>query len=152
VRIEPWRALDVVVRGLRRTAPPPGDIVLVHGDYKPGNALIDGNRIHAILDWETAHLGDPLEDLGWMVNPARKAEQQIAGVWERAQIVEEYSRQTGREVNEDDLRWWIVFACWRLAITNLAGQHAFALELSDRISQTPTWLFRRMFALIEEAG
>ena len=45
--------------------------VLVHADFKPGNILLDGDRITALLDWELAHLGDPLEDLGWVTQPLR---------------------------------------------------------------------------------
>jgi len=40
-------------------------IVIVHGDYRSGNYLYDENAIVAMLDWEMAHLGDPMEDLGW---------------------------------------------------------------------------------------
>lgn len=42
--------------------------VLVHGDFGPQNMLIDpanGGRLVALLDWEFAHLGRPVEDLAW---------------------------------------------------------------------------------------
>ena len=42
----------------------------MHGDYRTGNFLFDGEgNIRAILDWEMAHLGDPLEDLAWALDP-----------------------------------------------------------------------------------
>jgi aminoglycoside phosphotransferase (APT) family kinase protein len=152
VRLEPLPEMVLAEAWLRRNAPASGDVVLVHGDYKPGNALIADDRITAVLDWETAHLGDPLEDLGWMTNPARRHEQQIAGEWERQQMVSEYARLTGRDVAEADLRWWNIFSCWRLSVTNLAQVRGFIEQRSDRVNQTPTWLFRRMFQLIEEAS
>ena len=40
--------------------------MLVHGDYRTGNYLADESGVTAILDWEGAHLGDPVEDLGWV--------------------------------------------------------------------------------------
>ena len=39
---------------------------MVHGDYRIGNFLELDGRISAILDWELVHLGDPMEDLGWI--------------------------------------------------------------------------------------
>ncbi|MBV6756703.1 phosphotransferase family protein [Rhodococcus opacus] len=150
VRLEPLPEMVLTEKWLRAHAPRTRDIVLVHGDYKPGNALVEGRGLTAMLDWETAHLGDPLEDLGWITNPVRKREQQIAGEWERAQIIAAYQRSTGREINEADLLWWNIFCTWRLSVTTLVGLHGFVAGTSDRISQTPTWLFRRMFQLIEE--
>ncbi|MFG2011568.1 phosphotransferase family protein [Micromonospora sp. NPDC048868] len=46
--------------------PRAGD-TLVHGDYGPNNVLLDPGRleISGVLDWEWAHVGDPLEDLAW---------------------------------------------------------------------------------------
>lgn len=50
---------------LRRNVPePPERPVLVQGDTGPGNFLYEGDRVSAILDWECAHVGDPVEDLG----------------------------------------------------------------------------------------
>jgi aminoglycoside phosphotransferase (APT) family kinase protein len=40
--------------------------VLCHGDAGPGNFLFEGERVTALLDWEFAHLGDPLDDLAWV--------------------------------------------------------------------------------------
>ena len=46
--------------GLEGTGP-----VLVHGDFGPQNVLIQDDRITALLDWEFAHIGQPVEDLAW---------------------------------------------------------------------------------------
>ncbi len=149
VRIEPHPELDYVLAWMRRAAPEAEAIVLVHGDFKPGNALIAGERISAKLDWETAHLGDPLEDLGWVTNPVRKREHQIAGAWERAQIVAAYRELTGRRVDEAALRWWNVFSIWKLAIIQLTAVSEFVAGRYDRVFQAPTWLYRPMFQLME---
>ena len=152
VRLEPHPELDYVLAWLRLNAPQADVIVLVHGDFKPGNALIAGDHISAKLDWETAHLGDPLEDLGWVTNPVRKREHQIASVWEREQIVAAYSRHTGRQVNETALRWWNVFSCWKLAVIQLTAVSEFVAGRYDRVFQTPTWLYRPMFQLMEKSA
>ena len=149
VRLEPHPELDYVLAWMRQGAPAAEAIVLVHGDFKPGNALIAGEQISAKLDWETAHLGDPLEDLGWVTNPVRRREHQIAGAWERAQIVAAYSELTGRRVDPAGLRWWNVFSCWKLAVIQLTAVGEFVAGRYDRVFQTPSWLYRPMFQMME---
>ncbi|HYF17280.1 MAG TPA: phosphotransferase family protein [Ramlibacter sp.] len=152
VKLEPHPELDFVLAWMRRSAPEAEAIVLVHGDFKPGNALLDGGRISAKLDWETAHLGDPLEDLGWVTNPVRKREHQIPGDWEREQIVAAYRQRTGRRVDEAALRWWNVFSIWKLAVIQLTAVNEFVAGRYDRVFQTPTWLYRPMFQLMERSA
>ncbi len=151
VQLEPHPELDYVLAWMRRAAPQAQAIVLVHGDFKPGNALIEGTRITAKLDWETAHLGDPLEDLGWITNPVRRREHQIPGHWERAQIVEAYTRLTGRAVGDAALTWWNVFSCWKLAVIQLTAVNEFVSGRYNRVFQTPSWLFRPMLQMMERA-
>lgn len=151
-QLEPHPELDYVLAWLKRRAPQAEAIVLVHGDFKPGNALIEGDRITAKLDWETAHLGDPLEDLGWVTNPVRKREHQIPGHWERAQIVDTYRRLTGRSAPEADLLWWNVFSCWKLSVIQLTAVAEFVAGRYNRVFQTPSWLYRPMFQMMEAAS
>jgi aminoglycoside phosphotransferase (APT) family kinase protein len=149
VQLEPHPELDHALAWMQRHAPSAEAIVLVHGDFKPGNALIEGDRISAKLDWETAHLGDPLEDLGWVTNPVRKREHQIAGAWEQEHIVAAYRALTGRQVDPAALRWWNVFSIWKLAVIQLTAVHEFVAGRYDRVFQTPSWLYRPMFKLME---
>jgi aminoglycoside phosphotransferase (APT) family kinase protein len=151
VRLEPHPELDLILSWLQQEAPITETIALVHGDFKPGNALIEGQRISAKLDWETAHLGDPLEDLGWVTNPVRKREHQIPGHWERRQIVDAYQALTGRTVSQSDLSWWNVLACWKLAVIQLTAVHEFVAGRYNRVFQTPSWLYRPMFQMMEAA-
>ncbi len=108
VQREPLPELEVVSEWLRASAPVASTTVLVHGDFKPGNALVRGDHLGVVLDWETAHLGDPLEDLGWITNPVRSREHQIPGAWEREDITARWSAATGHPVDERALRWWNV--------------------------------------------
>jgi aminoglycoside phosphotransferase (APT) family kinase protein len=151
VQLEPHPELDLVLAWLKAKAPSTEAIALVHGDFKPGNALIEGVQITAKLDWETAHLGDPLEDLGWVTNPVRKREHQIPGHWERSQIVEAYQALTGRTVRGADLSWWNVLACWKLAVIQLTAVNEFVGGRYNRVFQTPAWLYRPMFQMMEAA-
>jgi aminoglycoside phosphotransferase (APT) family kinase protein len=149
VQLEPVPELDLVLRWLRERARPARSTVLVHGDFKPGNALLLDDRVSAMLDWETAHLGDPLEDLGWVTNPVRRREHQIPGRWERVEIVEAYTAATGVVVDDDELTWWNVFSCWKLAVIVLTGVHEFVAGRFDRVHHSPTWLVRAMLKMME---
>lgn len=62
---EPHPALEWGLRWLLDH--PPGELppVVVHGDFRIGNLLVDGEGLVVVLDWEFAHLGDPREDLAW---------------------------------------------------------------------------------------
>ena len=51
---------------LKANAPAPLDTVLVHGDFRLGNLMVDETGLVAVLDWELAHLGDPREDIAWI--------------------------------------------------------------------------------------
>jgi aminoglycoside phosphotransferase (APT) family kinase protein len=66
--INPHPVFELAFRWLREQKPArraDRALVLVHGDYRMGNVLFDRTGVRAVLDWEGAHLGDPMEDLGW---------------------------------------------------------------------------------------
>jgi aminoglycoside phosphotransferase (APT) family kinase protein len=58
--------IDLAFRWLDDNLPDPdGPVVLAHGDAGPGNFLFEDGRLTALIDWELAHLGDPMDDLAW---------------------------------------------------------------------------------------
>lgn len=63
---QPHPAFELAVRWLRDNRPPAVPARIVHGDFRNGNFIVGPDGIRAVLDWELAHLGDPLEDLGWL--------------------------------------------------------------------------------------
>lgn len=148
VQREPLPEMEVVLAWLRARAPEAQATVLVHGDFKPGNALVQGDHLAVVLDWETAHLGDPLEDLGWITNPVRQREHQIPGVWERAQIAAFWSERTGFHVDDVELRWWNIFANFKLAVIGLTGVAEFIDGKMDRPYNAPISLCRIMYDLM----
>lgn len=102
------------IRWLRRNLPPPPDkLCLVHGDYRTGNFLCtpDG-EITAILDWEMAHIGDPLEDLAWSLDPAW-AWQDVGLAGHLAPIREAigyWQEASGMTADPKALHWWRIFS------------------------------------------
>jgi aminoglycoside phosphotransferase (APT) family kinase protein len=149
VQTEPEPELTYVIAWLRDNTPTSCATTLVHGDFKPGNVLIDGDRVTAVLDWETAHLGDPHEDLGWVTNPLRAGEHRIPDAWEPSDLLHRWSAATGREVDAAALRWWQVLANLKLSVIVLTGMHAFGEGRLDRIHQSPVAIHR---LLIHQIG
>jgi aminoglycoside phosphotransferase (APT) family kinase protein len=149
VQLEPEPELTFVLAWLRANAPSNDVTALVHGDFKPGNLLLDGDHVSAVLDWETAHLGDPHEDLGWVTNPLRAGEHRIAGAWEPQDLLDRWSRATGLEVNPDAVQWWQVLANVKLSVIVLTGSRAFVEGRLDRIHQSPVLIYR---LLLDQIG
>lgn len=122
---EAYPEIDLAVTWLRERAPLAPERVLVHGDFKPGNVLLDGPAITALLDWELAHIGDPMEDIGWMTQPLRHREQFIARKWERNEILRTYEKETGRTVDEYSVAWWNTFATFRTSVMQVSGLRSY---------------------------
>ncbi len=97
---------------------------IVHGDYRLGNMLIEGGRICAILDWELCTLGDPLADLGYLLNnwilPGEDDLSNLptlAGNFpSRADLCDRYEKATGRDLSQ--INYYRAFSHWRLAAIN----------------------------------
>jgi aminoglycoside phosphotransferase (APT) family kinase protein len=116
-----------LARWLRSRLPATGEAVIVHGDYRLGNVMLerDAPRVLALLDWELATLGDPLADLGYLVATYSETASQPtalelspatrrAGFPSRAELVERYRERSGRGVA--GLAWYEVLALWKAAV------------------------------------
>jgi aminoglycoside phosphotransferase (APT) family kinase protein len=101
-------AFELVLRRLELIRPEPRPQTIVHGDFRLGNMLIDEHGIAAILDWELVHLGDPLEDLGYLCVPAWRfgGRAPVAGVGEYATLLDAYRMAGGGEVELGEILWW----------------------------------------------
>lgn len=124
-QLEAWPEIEYAIAVLAERAPRSAHTVLVHADFKPGNVLLDGGRITALLDWELAHLGDPLEDLGWVTQPLRAGEHTIEGAWEAGDLISHYERITGTTVDRDALSWWVAYSAFKTAVMQVSGLRAF---------------------------
>ena len=112
--LHPNPVAEAAVRWLRRHPPPPAQkLSLVHGDYRTGNFLYtpDGD-IKAILDWEMAHIGDPLEDLAWSMDPLWSwPDPHLAGrLLPHREAIAVWEEASGLKAEPAALRWWQVFA------------------------------------------
>ena len=96
----PRPVFELALRWLRGHDPgPPDQITLVHGDFRHGNLIIGPDGLRAVLDWELAHLGDAMEDLGWVcVNSWRFGEidEPVGGFGSREELFAGYQAARGR--------------------------------------------------------
>lgn len=128
--LEPQPVLRAAFRRLRRELPPPAQrIVLVHADYRTGNFLFDeSGEIRAFLDWEMAHLGDPMEDVAWAcIRPWRWAgDERIGGIMTRADFFRAYESATGLTIDEQSIWFWELLGNVKLAAIFLTGARSFS--------------------------
>jgi aminoglycoside phosphotransferase (APT) family kinase protein len=127
----PQPIVRAAMRRLRRNPPPPAEkISVVHGDYRSGNFLHDGHgRILAVLDWEMAHLGDPLEDLAWCFDPLWNHfdDGRVAGTIPEAEAIAIWERESGLHVDRAQLAWWKLFSAVKgCAIWTTSGKEFVA--------------------------
>ena len=114
----PQPMLELVRRWLIDHRPPSVEPVVVHGDFRLGNLIVGDDGLRAVIDWELAHLGDPMEDLGWLCVKAWRFGQQppVAGLGQYAELFDAYTGAGGGEVDADAVRWWEVLGTWKWAV------------------------------------
>lgn len=119
--------LELTSRWLAANRPPAtaGGHRVVHGDFRLGNLLVDDTGLRAVLDWELAHLGDPLEDLGWsMIRAWRFDAVRPPGVFpDREPWIGAYEAAAGLAVDRAALAWWEIAATFRWAVICLVQAH-----------------------------
>ncbi|SNR91112.1 Predicted kinase, aminoglycoside phosphotransferase (APT) family [Haloechinothrix alba] len=150
--LEPQPVLRWALRWLCDHIPPPPDrLTLVHGDFRPANVLVNHGHVEVLLDWELAHLGDPLDDVGWYSAPLYRSEHFIPGVWEQRDFLCRYVEHTGFEVDPEALRFWQTLTIFRLAVIALQGVRIFCEGESDRpAGPLPKVLTEQLVAVLTE--
>jgi aminoglycoside phosphotransferase (APT) family kinase protein len=110
----PQPIVRACIRRLRANPPPPAQkLSVVHGDYRTGNFMHDGaGKVVALLDWEMAHIGDPLEDLGWAMEPlwCYGETDRVSGMLPKAEAIAIWEKASGLTVDPAALAWWDLFA------------------------------------------
>ncbi|GAC1592655.1 MAG: phosphotransferase family protein [Candidatus Velthaea sp.] len=120
---------DEFIAWLRAHQPRSGAVALVHNDYKLDNVLVaadDPARMVAILDWDMCTRGDPLTDLGYLLDYWGQADDDPAwlaaaamptwrpGFMRRSEVAERYARATGFAI--DDVHWYMMLSLFRTIV------------------------------------
>jgi len=136
---EPHPAFELAFRWLRERLPECPEPTLVHGDYRIGNVIFGPEGLRAVLDWELAHVGDPVEDLGFIcVRSWRFGNDHLpcGGIGTREALWEAYETAGGRAVNRETARWWEVFGNVKWGVICIS-QAATALNEVTRKALSP---------------
>ena len=137
----PRPVLEWGLRHLERDAPPPGEIVLNHNDFRTGNYMVHEGRVSAVLDWEFAAWGDPHADLGWLCAPCWRfgaLAQEAGGVGPRSALYGAYEEASGRRVDPERVRWWELAATvrWAVIAADQAARHLSGRENNLELALT----------------
>ena len=116
---------------LERNAPRHADrIALCHGDVGPGNFLHAEGRVSALLDWEFAHLGDPLDDLGWLCFRGHHLHDGIGDL--DAQLAR-WSQRTGLPADRRRIAWYRALVMLRMLVSCQAALDSGAASLDRTV-------------------
>lgn len=135
IELDHWEAVldrdeaivEPIVRGairwLRANPPPePAHPSIVHGDYRTGNFLfVPDGSISAVLDWEMCHIGDPLEDVAWALDPMWSMDRYFPldeglAHWEDA---------SGMTADREALDWWRLFTAVKTSALWTTSEKSF---------------------------
>jgi len=106
---------------------------LVHGDFRHGNLLISPDGVEAALDWELTHIGDPLEDIGWICTNSWRfgvQEKVVGGFGELSDLLAGYEAAGGGHVSEEEARTWIVYGSLKWGIMCMSMYQGFVRDHS----------------------
>jgi aminoglycoside phosphotransferase (APT) family kinase protein len=115
----PRPVFDLAFRWLREHLPPAAPAALVHGDYRHGTLIVGAQGVQAVLDWELAHIGDPVEDLAWLCIPPWRfgeLDQPVGGFGKREELLEAYESASGLSIDPTRLEWWDVLGSLRWGV------------------------------------
>lgn len=143
-RMEPYPVMVAAFIWLKRHTPIAGRISIVHGDFRFGNFLYQGDRINAMLDWEMTHLGDPVEDIAW----AYRSLWSPAAFLSLEEFVRRYTELGGMAVDPGNLLFYRLLGEVKHSIISLTGARSFIdgrsrnLFLADRAATVPSYLMQ----------
>lgn len=104
---------------------------LVHGDFRHGNILISPAGVEAALDWELVHIGDPLEDIGWICTNSWRfgvAEKVVGGFGDLSALLAGYEAAGGGAIDVDEVRTWIVYGSLKWGVMCMSMYQGFKLD------------------------
>jgi aminoglycoside phosphotransferase (APT) family kinase protein len=132
-------AFELGLRWLERHRPPERPPTVVHGDFRTGNLIVDESGVVAVLDWELAHLGDPLEDLGWFCVRAWRFgadDLPAGGFGSREELWAAYEAAGGAPVHPEEARWWEVHGTLRWGVICMvqAASHLLGISRSMELA------------------
>lgn len=120
-RLEDFPAIEYMIRWLKKHQPVASRVSVVHGDFRLGNFMYDGDDFVALLDWEQVHLGDPVEELAFMYWPLWS----LGALVPLDDLVARYEQASGVPVDRDALAFYRVFIELKMLVVLLTGCRSY---------------------------
>jgi aminoglycoside phosphotransferase (APT) family kinase protein len=136
---EPHPAIELglmwVEERLQRDRPP----AFAHGDWRIGNLVVTERGLESVLDWEFAHLGDPVEDIAWPLVRAWRFgadDRRLGGIGDVEPYLDRYVALTGNDVTLEELYVWEVLgnAKWAIGCLTQSRRHLNGLDRSVELA------------------
>jgi aminoglycoside phosphotransferase (APT) family kinase protein len=125
----PHPVFDLAFKWLKDHTPTDDRVTLVHGDFRNGNIMFDPKEgLSAVLDWELSHIGDPMEDMGWIcVNSWRFGgiDKPVGGFGSREEMFAGYEAAGGPRVDPERVKFWEVLGTLKWGIMCTTMYEAF---------------------------
>jgi aminoglycoside phosphotransferase (APT) family kinase protein len=136
---EPHPAIELGLWWLRENRPAPRPPVVVHGDFRIGNLVVDESGLVGVLDWEFAHLDDPARDLSFALVRAWRfgvPEKRLGGIGHAEPYLERYNELTGFGVRPAELDYWELAGnvAWAIGCLTQAQRHLSGQERSVELA------------------
>jgi aminoglycoside phosphotransferase (APT) family kinase protein len=137
---EPLPAVEAGLRWLRLHPPPaPARPALVHGDFRLGNFIVEGDGLAAVIDWELTHGGDGAEDIGWLTIRSWRFGNDalpVAGVGALEPFLDAYREAGGTVPPAESLRWWEAMGNvkWAVICARQAKDHLDGVRPSHELA------------------
>lgn len=121
-------AMELVLNWLEENTPEVEELVLVHGDFRTGNFMVEPSGLKGILDWEFARFGDRHEDIAWLcMRDWRfgKVNLEVGGFGVREDFYKYYEEFSGKKVSPKSVLFWEVVGNlrWALGTIEQAERH-----------------------------
>lgn len=135
----PQPMIDFTARWLMENLPESPDRTLVHNDFRNGNLMVDRTGVNAVLDWEIAHIGDPMRDLGWICTNSWRygagPELPVGGFGTYEDLFAGYEATSGKAVDVKRVQYWEVFGSFWWAVSTLGMTEAYRQGLDRSVER-----------------
>jgi len=136
---EPHPAIELGLWWLRENRPPARDSVVVHGDFRIGNLVVDDHGLVGVLDWEFAHVDDPARDVAFSLVRAWRfgvPEKRLGGVGDVEPYLALYNELTGLDVRPEELDYWELAGnvAWAIGCLTQAQRHLTGQDRSVELA------------------
>ena len=136
---EPHAAIELGLLWLRENRPAARPLVFTHGDYRIGNLVVGDGGLVGVLDWEFAHLDDPVRDMAFSLVRAWRfgvPEKRLGGVGPVEPYLDRYNELTGLGVRPEELDYWELAGnvAWAIGCLTQMQRHLTGLDRSVELA------------------